>query len=189
MTKKDLRQIYKEKRAAISSKEKLKLDDVLLINFQRLYFEDVSTLLSYWAKADTQEPNTHLFSGFLKYSIPGLQIAYPKCNLVNYSMDASLINEDTVYYRNQYGITEPKEGIIIEPVEVDLIFVPLLICDNEGYRVGYGKGFYDRYLARCRQDVIKIGFSYFEPIDKIDDKDSFDIPLDYCITPESVYEF
>ena len=65
MTKKELRQIYKEKRAAIPSKEKLKLDDVLLINFQRLYFEDISTLLSYWAKADAQEPNTHLFSGYL----------------------------------------------------------------------------------------------------------------------------
>jgi len=52
MTKKELREIYKGKRAALSSKEKLKLDDVLLINFQRLYFEDISTLLTYWAKAD-----------------------------------------------------------------------------------------------------------------------------------------
>jgi len=189
MTKKELREIYKGKRAALSSKEKLKLDDVLLINFQRLYFEDISTLLTYWAKADTQEPNTHLFIDYLRHTIPGLQIAYPKTEFRNNSMDALLINEDTVYYSNQYGITEPKEGIIIEPVEIHLVFVPLLICDNDGYRVGYGKGFYDRYLARCREDVIKIGFSYFEPVDKIDDKDSFDIPLDYCITPESVYEF
>jgi hypothetical protein len=78
MTKKELREIYKEKRAAISSKEKLKLDDALLINFQRLYFEDVAVLLTYWAKAEVQEPFTHLFSGFLRHSIPDLQIAYPK---------------------------------------------------------------------------------------------------------------
>lgn len=189
MTKKELRQIYKEKRAAMPSKEKLKFDDVLLINFQRLFFEDVSTLLSYWAKADTQEPNTHLFTGYLRHTIPGLNIAYPKTDFSTNSMDALLINEDTVYYSNQYGLTEPKEGTIIAPQEIDLVFVPFLVCDENGYRVGYGKGFYDRYLARCREDVIKIGFGYFDPVEKIDDRDSFDIPLDYCITPESVYEF
>ena len=189
MTKKELRKLYKEKRAAIHSKDKLKLDDVLLINFQRLYFEDVHVLLSYWAKTDAHEPNTHLFSGFLRHSIPGLQIAYPKCNFNSSSMEALQVNEDTVYYTNQNGLTEPKEGTIITPSQVDLVFVPFLVCDKDGYRVGYGKGFYDRYLARCRKDVIKIGFGYFDPIEKIDDKNSFDIPLDYCITPERVYEF
>lgn len=189
MTKKEFRKLYKEKRAAIPSKEKLKLDDMLLINFQQLYFEDVSTLLSYWAKADAQEPNTHLFSGYLRHSIPGLNITYPVTEFSDCSMQALQINEDTVYYTNQYGLTEPKEGIIIAPQQIDLVFVPLLICDEEGYRVGYGKGFYDRYLACCRQDVIKIGFCYFKPVEKIDDIQSFDIPLDYCITPESVYEF
>lgn len=189
MTKTELRHIYREKRAGIPSKEKLKLDDLLLIRFQQLYFEDVSTLLTYWPKADTNEPNTHLFSGFLRHSIPGLNIAYPKSDFSAAAIDALLIHEDTVYYSNQYGITEPKEGIIMEPSAIDLVFVPLLVCDNDGYRVGYGKGFYDRYLARCRQDIIKIGFSYFDPVDKIDDRNSFDIPLDYCITPESVYEF
>ena len=104
-------------------------------------------------------------------------------------MHALLINEDTVYYTNQYGLTEPKEGIIIAPQEIDLVFVPFLVCDESGYRVGYGKGFYDRYLAQCSEDVIKIGFGYFEPVEKIDDIKSFDIPLDYCITLESVYEF
>lgn len=189
MTKKELRIIYREKRAAVPSKEKLKLDDLLLIRFQQLYFEEVDVLLTYWPKADTQKPDTHLFSGYLRHSIPSLEIAYPKSDFLSGRMDALLINEDTVYYGNQYGITESKEGIIIEPSAIDLVFVPLLVCDEKGYRVGYGKGFYDRYLAQCRQDIIKIGFSYFDPIQKIDDRDTFDIPLDYCITPESVYEF
>lgn len=189
MTKKELRTIYRQKRQSISSREKLKLDDLLLIKFQQLYFEDVTTLLTYWPKADTQEPNTHLFSGFLRHTIPGLNITYPKSDFTSAAMDALLVQEDTVYYSNQYGITEPKEGTIIEPSAIDLVFVPLLVCDADGYRVGYGKGFFDRYLARCREDIIKIGFSYFDPVDKIDDRDAFDIPLDYCITPESIYEF
>jgi len=188
MTKKELRNLYREKRNTISSKEKLKLDYLLLIRFQELYFEDVNVLFTYWPKADTQEPNTHLFSGYLRHTIPSLQIVYPVTDLINCSMHAVLINEETVYHTNTYGLTEPKDGKTIEPENIDLVFVPLLVCDMHGHRVGYGKGFYDRYLAQCREDSIKIGFTYFEPVDKID-SDVFDVPLNYCITPEKVYEF
>jgi len=189
MTKKELRRIYKEKRNTISSKEKLKLDDLLLIRFQQLYFEDVKILFTYWPKTDVQEPNTHLFSGYLRHIIPLLQIAYPVTDFLTCTMHAVFINEETVYHTNSYGINEPKEGSVVTPHNIDLVFVPFLVCDVNGYRVGYGKGFYDRYLAQCREDIIKIGFSYFEPIEKIEDRNSFDVPLNYCVTPEKVYEF
>jgi 5-formyltetrahydrofolate cyclo-ligase len=55
--------------------------------------------------------------------------------------------------------------------------------------VGYGKGFYDRFLSDCRPHCIKIGLSFFEPeIDIVDVLES-DIKLDYCVTPESVFTF
>jgi 5-formyltetrahydrofolate cyclo-ligase len=188
MTKKELRSLYREKRNTISSQEKLKIDDLLLIRFQQLHFEDVQILFTYWPKADAQEPNTHLFSGYLRHTIPALQIAYPVTDISTCSMHAMLINEETVYYTNAYGLTEPKNGEIISPENIDLIFVPLLVCDSYGHRVGYGKGFYDRFLAQCREDSIKVGFSYFPPVDKID-SNTFDVPLNYCVTPEKVYEF
>ena len=188
MTKKELRNLYREKRNTISSKEKLKLDDLLLIQFQHLYFEDIHVLFTYWPKADTQEPNTHLFSGYLRHTIPALQIAYPVTDLSNHSMHAVLINEETIYHTNTYGLTEPKDGEIITPENIDLIFVPLLVCDMNGHRVGYGKGFYDRYLTQCRGDSIKVGFAYFDPVEKIDN-DVFDVPLNYCVTPGKIYEF
>jgi len=189
MTKKDLRNLYRERRNTLSSKEKLKLDDLLLIRFQQLYFEDVHVLFTYWPKANAQEPNTHLFSGYLRHTISSLQITYPVTDHANYTMNAIRINEDTVYHTNGYGLTEPKDGELIEPADIDLIFVPLLVCDICGHRVGYGKGFYDRYLVQCREDSMKIGFSYFEPVEKIDDSDAFDVPLNYCVTPVKVYEF
>ncbi len=189
MTKAELRNIYKQKRLAISTKEKLRLDDLLLIKFQQLYFPQVGTLLTYWPGNNHGEPNTHLFSGFLRHTIPGLEIAYPVIDKATNTFIAKLIDEETVYITNSFGIAEPKEGIILDAESIDLVFVPLLICDAKGYRVGYGKGFYDRFLAQCREDVVKIGFNYFEPVDKIDDTHSFDVPLNYCVTTEKIYEF
>jgi 5-formyltetrahydrofolate cyclo-ligase len=75
------------------------------------------------------------------------------------------------------------------PEEIDLVFVPLLCVDKKGNRVGYGKGYYDKFLKECRRDIIKIGFSYFEPVEKIDDVNRYDVKLNYCITPESFYSF
>jgi 5-formyltetrahydrofolate cyclo-ligase len=69
------------------------------------------------------------------------------------------------------------------------VLVPLLAFDESGYRVGYGKGFYDRFLQQCRKDVLTVGFSYFDAIDKIEDTHQFDVPLNYCITPHRIYEF
>jgi len=189
MTKAELRIQYKQKRRDITPKEKLKLDDLLLIKFQQLYFPQVAVLLTYWPSEKHIEPNTHLFSSFMRHTIPGLEIAYPIIDRNTGSFDAVTIDEDTVYTTNSYGITEPKDGIIIDPDTIDLVFVPLLVADMHGYRVGYGKGFYDKYLTNCREDVIKIGFNYFAPVDKIDDTQLFDIPLNYLVTTEDIYEF
>ena len=65
----------------------------------------------------------------------------------------------------------------------------MLVCDSYGNRVGFGKGFYDRFLANCRSDVITIGLSFFEPIDHISDVEPWDYSLDYCITPEKTIQF
>jgi 5-formyltetrahydrofolate cyclo-ligase len=100
-----------------------------------------------------------------------------------------LVNDDTVYEENDYSIAEPVNGIDISAEDIDAVFVPLLCFDSKGYRVGYGKGFYDRFLSNCREDVIRIGFSYFEAVDSIEDINEFDVPLNICITPNKLYEF
>lgn len=189
MTKSELRKLYKEKRKSISYSEKLKLDDLMLLQFQQLYFETGVTLFSYLPMEDLNEPNTFIFSSFLNYQIPELQIAYPKVDFESNTMQAIAINDDTVYVSNKFGTDEPKDGKLIKPLDVDIVFVPLLVCDMQGYRVGYGKGFYDKYLAQCKDEAIFIGLNYFEPLDKIEDVDEFDIPLNYCITPHNIYEF
>lgn len=188
MQKKELRNIYRQKRQAISENEKMKLDDLLLIQFQHMSFDHVDTLFTYWPMPHTAEPDTLLFTRYLLHMIPNLHVAYPVIDTLSISMQAVLVHEETVYHINTYGTTEPKEGVVIAPDKIDIVFIPMLVCDQYGNRVGFGKGYYDRYLKQCREDVLKIGFSYFEPIDKVDDAHEFDVPLNYCVTPERIYE-
>lgn len=188
MDKARLRTLYKEKRNALSSKDKMKLDDLLLIQFQQLDFAAVNSILTYWPMEHQMEPNTHLFSGYLRHMIPGLSIAYPKINGLD-TMEAIQINEETTYTTSKWGLTEPVAGPICSPSSIDLILVPLLAFDQSGYRVGFGKGYYDRFLAQCNQHSILVGLSYFEPIALITDTHEFDIPLTIGITPQHIYEF
>ncbi|MET0298181.1 MAG: 5-formyltetrahydrofolate cyclo-ligase, partial [Flavitalea sp.] len=96
---------------------------------------------------------------------------------------------DTPFDKKEKNIYEPQSDHFLLPEDLDLVLVPLIAFDKKGYRVGYGKGFYDKYLANCREDCVFAGFSYFEPIPEISDRDDFDVPLDLCITPQNVYVF
>ncbi len=188
MLKSELRKIYREKRSLLTAKERNIMDDLLLIQFQKLAIPAIQVLMSYSPSDKHDEPNTYLFSTFLEHMMPGLQTCYPVTDFDNLTMKAILVNEETEFHQNKYGIEEPADGFDIDPKEIDLVFIPMLICDSKGYRVGFGKGFYDRFLPLCREDVIKIGFSYFEPVETISDTHQFDIPLNFCITPEHVIE-
>jgi 5-formyltetrahydrofolate cyclo-ligase len=100
-----------------------------------------------------------------------------------------LLTDHTRLKPNAWGIPEPMNGIAVPNSRIDVIFVPLLAFDLSGHRVGYGKGYYDRFLADCRADSVKIGVSLFPPTDKISDVDEYDVTLDFCLTPERIYKF
>lgn len=99
------------------------------------------------------------------------------------------IDNNTNYFLNQLGIREPISSNQKDASLLEVIFVPLLIFDKLGHRVGYGGGYYDKFLGNIKDDVLKIGLSLFEPIDKIQDIERHDIRLDYSITPKRVYDF
>lgn len=100
-----------------------------------------------------------------------------------------LLTEESELVLNKWGIPEPVGGHEIDAALIDVVFVPLLAFDLKGHRVGYGKGFYDRFLAGCKPEVIKVGLSFFEAVDEISDTGREDVPLNYCVTPHKVYSF
>lgn len=100
-----------------------------------------------------------------------------------------LLTDGTKIQVNSYGIPEPVNGLEVPITKIDVVIVPLLAYDLQGNRIGYGKGFYDIFLASCRPDVIKVGVSFFDPEPIFDGLLETDIALNYCVTPDKVYTF
>jgi 5-formyltetrahydrofolate cyclo-ligase len=101
---------------------------------------------------------------------------YPKID--NNDMNFYIIKSNTEYVKSNYGIMEPKDGKILN--DIDLIIVPLLAYNQNKHRIGYGKGYYDRFIHKYNPKH-KIGVSFdFQYIDFIEDIN--DEPLDDIIT-------
>jgi 5-formyltetrahydrofolate cyclo-ligase len=117
------------------------------------------------------------------------EIVVPKCDFENQQLHHYLLTDNTRLKVNQYNIPEPVDGLEVPVNKIDVVFVPLLTFDNTGHRIGYGKGFYDKFLSKCREDVIKVGLSFFEGETIISDVYENDIKIDYCVTPNETYTF
>jgi 5-formyltetrahydrofolate cyclo-ligase len=189
MTKTELRKVYKEKRSALSLAQKDKLEDLMLIQFQQLEIEIPALVMTYAPCAKHNEFDPQLITDFCYFRNPAQTLFYPVVDSGVNTMYCAVVNDETVFAPNEYGIDEPVDGLVMFPEEIDLVIVPLLAFDVKGNRVGYGKGYYDRFLKECKDDVIKIGFSFFDAVPKVTDMNKYDIKLDYCITAERIYSF
>ena len=191
MKKKDIRHYYKDRRMQLSASQMNRMDDLMLIQFQRLSIDIPSLIMTYAPIEKWNEFNPELVTDYCYFKNPNQQLLYPF--LVDLEGKAEMIaviaDEHTTFEKNQFGIDEPVNGVDIPHAEIDMVIVPLLGFDTKGYRVGYGKGYYDRFLLNCRKDCIKVGFSYFEPVEAIEDENPLDVPLDFCITHEKIYSF
>ena len=186
MLKKELRLNYLEFRNELSSET---ISNYSLEIANRVLELPVWTFNFYHLFLSMSEKN-EIDTGFILSVLQGKDknIVLPKVlddtNLIHF-----LLTDNTIIRKNKWNIPEPVDGLEVPPLKIDVVFIPLLAFDKFGYRVGYGKGFYDKFLKECREDVIKIGLSLFKPVDKISDTQNHDIRMDYCVTPEKVYVF
>nr|WP_315175988.1 5-formyltetrahydrofolate cyclo-ligase [uncultured Flavobacterium sp.] len=125
----------------------------------------------------------HLLSGKDK------EIVISKSDFETRNMTHFLLTDNTKIKKNEYNIPEPVDGIEVPAKKIEVVFIPLLAYDKLGNRVGYGKGFYDKFLSECQPETIKIGLSFFEPEEQITDVFETDVKLDYCVTPNAVFKF
>lgn len=186
MQKIELRKAYRNKRENLSF-EKIQSQSLKISNnalqmkiWSFLYYHIFLTI------TESKEIDTSYLLTLLQGK--DKNIIVPK-TVSNNQLENYLLTDNTLLRKNKWHIPEPMDGIIVNEKQIEVVFVPLLAFDKKGNRVGYGKGFYDTFLNKCNADVLKIGLSFFEPEEKIDDITKNDIPLDYCITPEKVYKF
>ncbi len=110
-----------------------------------------------------------------------------------------IVNDETMIFyqyksfsnmvKNKFEIYEPASGIELSAEEPDIIIVPALMTDKKGHRLGYGKGYYDRFLKKLPEECVKI-----VPIPEVLmieelPYDEFDVPVDMAITQNKVYNF
>jgi 5-formyltetrahydrofolate cyclo-ligase len=187
MLKKDLRAKYKTLRKELSETEieekSLAIANALLPLpiWDKTYFHIFLPIVEH-QEVDT-EFILHLLSGKDKETLIS-KSDFTTRNMIHY-----LLTDNTKIKKNQYNIPEPVDGIEVPSKKIDVVFVPLLAFDLKGNRVGYGKGFYDKFLSECKPETIKIGLSFYEAEDLILDVFATDVLLDYCVTPKKRYVF
>lgn len=189
MTKQQLRDLYKKKRKELTGHTIEKYNDLILINFQKIMLPFIDCVHTYLASLKLKEVDTAKLIQYLQFKNPHLKIAVPKLDIRSGKFLQYHFDEETELIQNGFGIDEPKGGNVIREKEIDLVLVPLLAFDSKGFRVGYGKGYYDKFLSLCKPNVIKVGLSFFDPVKEIDDIDHYDLPLDYCVTPNALFDF
>lgn len=186
-TKKELRSKYKTLRKQLSENEREEMSLAIANQLLKLPIWDKNYFHVFLPIAEHQEIDTELILHLLSGKDKNILIS--KSDFETRKMTHFLLTDNTKIKKNEYNIPEPIDGIEVPSDKIEVVFVPLLAFDKKGHRVGYGKGFYDKFLSECKTEIIKIGLSFFEAEDLIEDVHEGDMQLHYCVTPNSIYEF
>ena len=185
MNKKTLRKTYLDKRKTLSEENfhdrNQELRD-LLRDFQPL--KDSSAIHIFLSIPFQKEPDTRGIIDDLRKM--GKKIIVPR--IKGNDLEHIELTRDVQLVKNRYGILEPIDGQEFNPGSIDLVLIPMVICDKKGNRIGYGKGYYDAFLAE-NTNMLKVGMSLSPPLDEIAYSEAHDVKLDYCITPYRIYDF
>jgi len=189
MTKAELRREYRTKRKALTHQEYAQRNEQIFTHFQQHFpVTQPITVHCYLSSEEKREASTDMIITYL--------LAQPQVRIVTSRSHANgilthhLFTRDTDLEISQWNIQEPLASEPLVPVEeLDWVLVPLLAFDLSSYRVGYGGGYYDRFLGQCRSDAVKIGLSLEPPVRQITDVDQYDIPLDYIVTPAQIFSY
>jgi len=183
LLKEELRRKYIKMRRAIPPELKARLDLRVYDNFTRLEeYVGCETLLIYVsgpAEVDTRRIIAAAIDD-------GKRVAVPKCLDMNGDMDFFLIDGEGCLEKGAFGIAEPKRDCKrLTDFSDALCAVPGLGFDREGFRLGFGKGYYDRFLARFKG--LSAGLCYSEYVSEVLPRNAYDRSVDILATESAVY--
>ena len=190
MTKSELRTTYLQKRKSLSESEYIQFNYQICEHFfSQIDLSFIRIVHSFLPITANREPDTWLIVDRIRREFPNVRLSIPRINQKSNRLESFFFEGLHQLEKNGLGIQQPKQGILTDTEKIDLVLVPLLAFDLDGHRVGYGKGYYDKFLATCKVDCQKIGISFFEPVESINDISVNDIRLTSCVTPTKLYYF
>ena len=188
LSKAELRKIYLERRKALSDTEVALLSDKIIKNIMKYFdWEKIQNIHTFLPMNSQKEVDVWGLIRWIFSEWNDKNIFIPKIN--KNELQTCILTPNTILESNQWGILEPVEEAITENINYDIIITPLLYVDFQGNRIGYGKGYYDKFFAKINSDAIKVGVSFFPPNETILDVSKNDVPLDYLVTPEEIVSF
>jgi len=183
MKKQELRKKYKDRRASLSNRELDLISEKVITNLLGSFQLESKRVSVFVPLLRFNEINTWKLVDAIK-----ADFALPVIGDNDELKHIRYEGKDQLK-QNSFGILEPQSGVEVDPAGFDIVIVPLLTVDKMGYRVGYGKGYYDKFLAKCNAECRFIGLYQFDTIEEIDDLFDSDIAIHYCVTPSGIIEF
>lgn len=182
--KDDIREEYKERRSQMSADEKFRRDSAICKAAEGLVsFRYAEYVLLYAATPDEIDVYEIARAAFEK----GKKVCFPRCDKKTHTMKYHIVNSLDELSPDAYDLLEPSEDApIYDPQSPGgaVCFVPGLVYDRAGYRLGYGKGFYDRYLSAF--SGCTIGVVYSDYILGEVPRGRFDVSVDILLTEKGV---
>lgn len=183
--KDDIREEYKALRREMSPEEKFARDSAICQAVENLVsFRYAEFVLLYAAQPDEIDVSMIAESALKK----GKKVLFPRCDKKTHTMRYHEVKSLDELHPDAYGIAEPPEDAPVYDSKTEtggaVCFVPGLVYDKAGYRLGYGKGFYDRYLSEF--SGCTIGVVYSDYILPEVPRGRFDVSVDILLTEKGV---
>ncbi len=186
--KSDIRNFFRIKRKNISPQQYIQANGKILILFKYFFkkYAEIHCIHTYITALQYKEVDTWPIIYWLQQEKKNIAVPKIACQ---HTLNHYYYYKDTLLVKNKWNILEPLSSNKVSIKKIDLVILPLLAYDSQGYRVGYGKGYYDRFLKKCSLNTLKVGLSFFSPVSYISDRHVHDVAMNFCITPEKIYTF
>ncbi len=187
MLKHELRKLFMARRNELTEQELQYLNEKIVLEFQRTFPDGARTVHIFLPILKKKEINTWPIIHWLWEK--NCTVVVPEMDEFNHLLISRLLSPDTMLQTNSWSVPQPVKAKQINDKKIDLVVLPLLAFDEHGYRVGYGSGYYDRFLGSLESSPGKVGLSFFPPVQEISDVHPGDIPMEACITPDRLFPF
>lgn len=189
MDKQTLRKVYLEKRKTLSTAEYDRrnqlLTEQLLALINKKAFKNIHIFLPIISQ---REPNTFPLIYQLWENHPEINVITSISDLNTPEMQHYRIDKQVIIQPNKWGIPEPQNAYLFPINEIDCVLTPMVVGSKTGNRIGYGKGYYDRFLAKCNSTTKFVGISLSPFLDGSLYSDQYDIPMNVMVNPfQTIY--